>query len=205
MKRAVAALLAAFVVLAGFAGVSPANAEAYNTTVQISDVVVVGGNRIFVRAQTSPPTQCQWTVSFSGEAAQYVIGPNPDAGSGTSFNKTYDTKRVPRTVTGSATASCRYDDAIDPSALGGVGRFSTAFVTALQTASATGSVTLLPLNDSDSDDNDDNDDSDDGDDDDNGGLPNTGGERLMWLIIGLVLVAGGATVVVTSRKRNADA
>ena len=32
--------------------------------------------------------------------------------------------------------------------------------------------------------------------------PNTGGERLLWLIIGLILLAGGTTVVVTSRNRE---
>ena len=41
--------------------------------------------------------------------------------------------------------------------------------------------------------------------DDDGGLPNTGGERLLWLLIGLALVAGGTTVIVTSRNRDASA
>lgn len=54
---------------------------------------------------------------------------------------------------------------------------------------------------------------DDDDDDGNGGggdgdgggiLPNTGGERLAWLIIGGLLVLVGGGVVVASRRRDPD-
>ena len=51
---------------------------------------------------------------------------------------------------------------------------------------------------------DDDDDSDD-DDDDNGHLPNTGGERLLWLILGALLVIGGGVTVASARKEDGEA
>jgi hypothetical protein len=212
MKRAARAAFAALFAVGLSMTAVPAHAEGYGATVtvDISDITVIGGQRIRIvaEAKTSAgdPVQCAWKVVFSGASAPFVIGPNPDTGSGSTFNKIYSTKRVPKIKRGFATATCTYDDASVPSALGGVGRFSTAFATALQTASATGEVNLLPRNgensDSDSDsDSDSNSNSDSDSDSDNGGLPNTGGERLLWLILGLILLAGGTTVVVTSRER----
>jgi LPXTG-motif cell wall-anchored protein len=46
-------------------------------------------------------------------------------------------------------------------------------------------------------------DDDDGDGDGGGILPNTGGERLLWLIIGGLLVLVGGGVVISSRRRDA--
>ena len=199
-----AATVAAFALL-GFSG----PAQAYPTvTVTISDITVVGGNRIVIRAKANPPVNCAWTVTFSGESSRFVNGPNPDRGTGSSFTRTYDTDRVSETKRGSATARCVYDDTTVPSSLGGAGRLSTAMASALQTASATGAVNLLPLSDDDdsddSDDSGDSDDSDDGDDDD-GGLPDTGGERLLWLLIGLLLVTGGTAVIISSRREGGAA
>lgn len=47
------------------------------------------------------------------------------------------------------------------------------------------------------------DDDDDGDGGGGGILPNTGGERLAWLVIGGMLVLVGGGVVLASRKRDA--
>ncbi len=70
-----------------------------------------------------------------------------------------------------------------------------------QTAECTGSIFLRP---SDGDDDDGDGDGDgDGNGDGGGILPNTGGERLAWLIIGLMLVLVGGGVVVASRRRDA--
>lgn len=208
MKKMARAVLAGVFAIGLSASAVPAHAaEGYGVTVEvsISDVTQVGGNRISVRAkaQTSEgdAVNCAWKVSFQGASAPFVNGPNPDTGSGSTFNRIYTTDEVPNTKRGSATASCTYDDA------------DTAFASALQTASATGGVTLLPRDgdDDDSDDSDDGGDSDDSDsddsddNDDNGGLPNTGGERLLWLLIGLALVAGGTTVIVSSRNRDSTA
>jgi hypothetical protein len=213
MKRAAQAAFAALFVVGMSMMAVPAHAEGYGAkvTVDVSDITVIGGQKIRIRAQaTTPngdPVQCSWKVTFQGASAPFVNGPNPDTGSGSTFNKTYDTDRVPNTKRGSATATCTYDDTTVPSALGGVGHFSTAFASALQTASATGEVNLLPRDsdDSDSDSDSDGSDSDSDDSDDNGGLPNTGGERLLWLLIGLALLVGGTAVVVTSRDRDANA
>jgi LPXTG-motif cell wall-anchored protein len=49
----------------------------------------------------------------------------------------------------------------------------------------------------------DDDDEGDGDGDGGGVLPNTGGERLAWLVIGGMLVLVGGGVVVASRRRDA--
>jgi hypothetical protein len=215
MKKAAQAAFAAFfaVGMSTIALAVPAHADGYGATVvvDISDVTVIGGQRIRVvaEARTSGgnPVQCAWRVVFHGASAPFVNGPNPDTGAGSTFNKIYTTDRVPHTKRGFATATCTYDDTTVPTALGGVGRFSTAFAAALQTASATGEVNLLPRHgeNSDSDSNGSDSDSNGSDSDsdsDHGGLPNTGGERLLWLLIGLALLAGGTTVVVTSRERS---
>lgn len=66
------------------------------------------------------------------------------------------------------------------------------------TSPCTGTITLLPRHgDGDDDGN------GDGDGDEGGLLPNTGGERLAWLIIGAMLVLVGGGVVVASRRRDA--
>jgi len=50
------------------------------------------------------------------------------------------------------------------------------------------------------------DDGDDGDNDNDGGLlPDTGGPTVLWLVLGLVLVAGGAGVVVYARRKESSA
>ncbi len=98
-----------------------------------------------------------------------------------------------------------------PWAAAALGSLGAGLVTATQTAGDVGTQTLLPEDDDDDGDDDgDGDGDDDGDDDGNGGggdngglLPNTGGERLAWLIIGGMLVLVGGGVVVASRRRDA--
>lgn len=117
---------------------------------------------------------------------------------------TYDDTQVPQSLSGAA----------DPGSQslfgGGTGRFSTSLSSAVQSISASGVLNTADCpNDGDSDDSDDgdsddSDDSDDGDDDD-GGLPDTGGERLLWLLIGLLLVAGGTAVIISSRREDGAA
>jgi hypothetical protein len=204
-------------VLAGFFAIGlsavavPAHAaEGYsNVTVEvtISDVTQIGGRDIAVhavaRTSAGDPVDCTFKISFGGSSAKYVEGKNV-TGSGSSFNHTFHTNKVPRDLTGFAVVSCTYDDATLPQALGGTARLSAALPAALQTVSSgRGAVNLLALGSDDSD-NSDSDDSD-SDDSDNDGLPNTGGERLLWLLIGLALVAGGTTVIVSSRDRDAEA
>ena len=53
------------------------------------------------------------------------------------------------------------------------------------------------------DDDGDGDEDGDGDGDGGGLLPNTGGERLLWLIIGILLITVGGGVIMASRRRDA--
>ncbi|MFL6089446.1 MAG: LPXTG cell wall anchor domain-containing protein [Aeromicrobium sp.] len=208
-------MLAVFVAAIGLSMTAvPAQAEGYGTTVvvTISDIIVVGGNTICVDAQakTSAGAAVEGTfeVTFSGDSAPYVIGPNPDHAAGSSFHHCYATRVVPERKNGTAIARFTYEDSTVPAALGGVGRLSMAFPSALQTVSSRpGIVDLLPLsnNHSDSDSDSDGHGHHHKHHKHHGGLPDTGGERLLWLIIGLVLVGGGATVVVSSRKRDSAA
>jgi LPXTG-motif cell wall-anchored protein len=99
-------------------------------------------------------------------------------GSGTSFTRTFDTPKVNDTTE------------------------TTAFATVTQngnTSECTGTITLLARH------GDDDDDEGNGNGDGDGGgiLPNTGGERLLWLIIGGLLVMTGGGVVMASRRRDA--
>ncbi len=48
----------------------------------------------------------------------------------------------------------------------------------------------------------DDDGGDDGDDDNNGLLPDTGGPAMLWLVLGLGLVGGGAVLVARARRRT---
>ncbi len=207
MKKTARTLLAGLfaIGLSAVAVPSPAYAacsEGYqdDVCVEISDITQVGGRKIVVQAEARTGGgdlfNCpSWKLSFSGESAQFVNSSGA-TGSGSVFKRTFDTDEVDEFKPGSATATCTFDDELVPTTLGGVGHLSASLVAALTTASATGQVNLLPSDD-DSDDSDDS--------DDNGGLPNTGGERMLWLFIGLALVAGGATVIVTSRNRDAEA
>lgn len=220
MMRMARTVLAGFfaIGLSAVAVPAPANAQqGYGTQtveVTISDVTQIGGQDIRVRAvartSAGKPVNCTvFRVTFGGSSSEYVNGQGA-TGSGSVFNHVYDTDRVPRDLPGFAVAHCTYEDTTLPSALGGTARLSAALPSALQTASsARGAVNLLAFgdDDDDSDDSDDSGDSDDSDDsdDDDGGLPDTGGERLLWLLIGLALVAGGTTVIVSSRDRNSAA
>lgn len=79
---------------------------------------------------------------------------------------------------------------------------TTVFATVSEggdTTPCTGTITLTPVGGDDDDD----DGNGGGDDGDGGGiLPNTGGERLAWLIIGILLVLVGGGVTMASRRRH---
>jgi hypothetical protein len=155
--------------------------------------VIKGGSQ--AASQTFTNVKTPFTVKLH-------VNPNNDDvwNATTHATCTYDDSTVPKTLGGTA------DSGSQSLLAGGVGRFSTSLSSAIQTISASGvlSTSDCPNNgnsdDSDSDDSD-SDDSD-SDDSDNGGLPDTGGERLLWLLIGLLLVAGGTTVIISSRRED---
>jgi len=99
-----------------------------------------------------------------------------ETGTGTSFSAEFDTPSV--------------NDETDTTVFASVTRDG-------QTVPCSGTITLLP------EDDDDDDGDGDGDGDGGGLLPNTGGERLAWLIIGAMLVLVGGGVVLASRRRDA--
>jgi LPXTG-motif cell wall-anchored protein len=203
-------LALAVAVVAFFAVLTPSPAQAYpGVTVNVSERTVVGGHDIKIRATVDPDVNCQWTLIFLGETRH---------GSGSSITRTFETPEVDDVEYRDAVAICDYDDtdpALDNNTAmgggGGVGSLGASLVTAPQQAADVGTQTLLPEDDDDDGDDDgDGDGDDDGDDDGNGGggdngglLPNTGGERLAWLIIGGMLVLVGGGVVVASRRRDA--
>ena len=211
LRLAVAvALVASFSVLAAS---SPAQAQYGVVTVNVSERTVVGGNSIQITATAN--IECDsWEMEFMGQEAS--------GGQGSSFSHTFTTPEVDEEEDHVATATCFYDDGVDALGSGGGGRtLGTSVATVETSAEGSGTQTLLPRDDDDGDDDgDDGDGDDDGDDDgdgdgdgdddgdgnggDNGGLlPNTGGERLAWLIIGAMLVLVGGGVYMASRQRDA--
>ena len=107
-------------------------------------------------------------------------GETKTADSGSSITEVFQTPEVDEVTKNNAHATCTFDD--------GTGGGGEA-VTALQTATGSATQTLLPK--------------DSGNGDGGGLLPNTGGERLAWLVVGGLLVLIGGATVVASRRRDA--
>ena len=183
LRLAVAvALVASFSVLAS----SSAQAQNYPVAVvTVSEDTVTGGDDITITATATlngNPVDCiEWTLEFMGDQR---------TGSGTSITETFSTPEVDEEQDEVATATCLYDDGVSALGSGGSRTAGASLATVEQTATGTGTQTLLPEDD-------------DGDGDNGGLLPNTGGERLAWLIIGLLLVLVGGGVYMASRQREA--
>jgi LPXTG-motif cell wall-anchored protein len=191
MKTVRLALAAAVVAL--MTVVAPTPAQAYPAvTVTVSEDTVIGGTDIVITATVDPSTiDCNWSLTFLGVTRN---------GTGNSITRTFSTPVVDHVEHHEAVATCVYDDSqLGARGSGGTGSLGTAtsFVTATQSATGSGTQTLLPRH------GDDDTDEGNGDNDNGGLLPNTGGERLAWLIIGGMLVMVGGGVVIASRRRNA--
>lgn len=202
LRLAVAvALVASFSVLVSF----PAQAQGYEVvTVTVSEREVVGGEDILIEASASLDNEAfvcdSWELTFLGEERS--------AGSGSSISETFSTPEVNETEEHDAVATCFYDDGTNALGGGGSRTVGASLATVETSATGTGVQTLLPRDgDGDGDEDGDGDGDEDGDGDgdgDNGGLlPNTGGERLAWLIIGAMLVLVGGGVYMASRQRDA--
>lgn len=202
-------LALAVAVVAFFTVIAPSPAQAYPTlSVTVTESTVVGGNEITITAVVVPAVDCEeWTLTFLGDTR---------TGSGPSITETFDTPEVDDVEEHEAEATCTWDDPHpgpgpddeNAASFGGGGAgtlgasISTSLAQVLVTATGTGTQTLLPVGDDNDDDDDDG--NGGGDNGDGGGiLPNTGGERLAWLVIGGMLVLVGAGVVVASRRRDA--
>ena len=159
---------------------APSPTQAYPAfTCTISLVSVVGGEDATVTATIDPETDVDFRLTYRSQV-------HTDDGV-TTTTATFETPEVdhPTNTIVEGTATVEGGDSVP----------------------CTGTIRLLPDDDDDDDDDGDGDgDGDDGDgagDGDNGGLlPNTGGERLAWLIIGIMLVLAGSGAVVASRRRE---
>jgi len=199
MKRVTTTALAGLIALAGFVGASPASAaDGYGgatVKVTISHPAVDEKEDFTLKAtaktSTGDPVDCdKITYEFNGSKNTSGKFTSP---------KVNDDKTFP------IAAYCKYD-AGSLSVLGGGGTGSLSTFVIVPGAVEKGSNTILVLdNDRHGNDKNGNGNGHKDDDDDNGNLPNTGGERLAWLVIGLLLVAAGSTVVVSSRKRDSVA
>jgi LPXTG-motif cell wall-anchored protein len=194
-------LAVAVALVASFSMLASSSAQAQNypvVTVNVSERSVVGGEDILIEATVSPSTiDCQWTLTFLGQER---------TGSGNSISETFSTPEVNSETQVEAVAVCTYDDGANLSGSGSSRTAGASLATVETTATGTGTQTLLPEDDDGDEDGDgDGDGGGDGDGDgDNGGLlPNTGGERLAWLIIGAMLVLVGGGVYMASRQRDA--
>lgn len=184
----------------------PANAELSNgypngdgVVVNISGATLIGGNVVNVKISASrtvdgvaEPVVCN-TVSTNTEPG---LVENFTGGGAASFDVDLDTEVVQERTPTTITVVCNYTPI---SALGesGVATASTASLPAVSTACGAGCVTnsntiiLLPLGSADNGNS-------------SGILPTTGAEIGLWLlVIGGLLVVGGAGVAVAARRRNA--
>jgi len=203
MKRLATAAVAGLVALVGLVGAAPANAaDGYGGATVIVKLVpssrtVDEGDKFDFNYTAKTPTN--HTVNCLTVKFKFNGQTN---GSGT-----FTAPQVGSNTDRAISVTCYYEEDDVVTLGGGGGRVSASFATAIQSQSDSGIVHILnkggnkDKDDSDDDDHNKNKD----DDDDNGNLPNTGGERLAWLVIGLLLVAAGSTVVVSSRKRDSVA
>jgi LPXTG-motif cell wall-anchored protein len=190
-------LALAVVAVAFFSVLASSPAQAYPIfKVVVSEDTVTGGDDITIAAHVEPPVSCDsWTLTFLGDTRN---------GSGPTITETFSTPEVDNVEHHDAVATCVFDNP-NPSAASAVGgsggkaSLGTSLVQFTDTITGVGVQTLLP-----EDDGGDGDGDSDGDGGDGGGiLPNTGGERLAWLVIGGMLVLVGGGVVVASRRRDA--
>jgi LPXTG-motif cell wall-anchored protein len=192
-------LVAAAAIAAAATLLSSGAAQAYpdipNVTLTVSDATLIGGNTFDYTA--SADVECEWTITYS----EAVNGSATQTGNGTSQSGSYDTKVVKSKFKSPIKATCKYDDNV-PAASAKVvtsndvtpAFYSTAdsaptLQAALQTASASATITLLPQGVED-----------EGDED--GALPNTGGSNVWLLALGGALVVAGGSVTYVARRRH---
>ena len=152
-------------------------AEAYpvsSCSIGVSDTTPSDGEDFTVTVTATPSEGgTDFTAEYNGQS---------DSGSGTSFTTEFEAVAGQDLVTATATRE-------------------------QQTVSCSTTIDVDGDDDGDEDGDGDGDGDEDGDGDgdgDNGGLlPNTGGERLAWLIIGAMLVLVGGGVYMASRQRDA--
>lgn len=162
-------------------------------TLTIDDNILVGGNT-FSYVADAGSVECDWTITYNEGRAPGE--PAVQTGSGTSKSGSYDTKVVSKVFKSKIKAVCEYDDgqtasaevATTAPAFYSTGSGASTLQTAIQEASASATVTLLPR----------------GSGDDGDSLPDTGGSNLSLILLGggLVLVGGGVTYMARRRQSS---
>lgn len=159
-----------------------------------SGVVVAGGD---VAGTVKSSVPCHWTATFNGTAQD---------GSGLSFTFSFGTPMVDKKTTFVLTVKCVYDDGntngasaaiSDPSAVTPafyVPATSTMLPTALQTVTRSVNIVVVPTLGGNGNEN--------ASANQSGVIPNTGGPNVLWIGAGVVLLLGGAGVVVAARRKH---
>lgn len=176
--RLVAAASIAVAITLLSSGAAHAYPDAPNVTITIPDDELFGGDVFSYTAHAD--VDCDWTISYAEAEGQSPT----QTGGGDSLSGSYDTHPVSKTEPTTITATCKYDDGTPSS--------SAVSPSALQTASASAIVTLLPRGGAG-----------DGDGDDDGALPDTGGSNAWILVLGGALIVAGGSVTYVARRRHA--
>jgi LPXTG-motif cell wall-anchored protein len=189
--RLVAAALIAGVVTLLSTGV--AQAALYpdcGITLTLNNSTVVGGEKFSFTASAPSGVDCAWTVTYAGKTK---------TGNGSSISGSFSTEEVSKKTTTTITAKCTHEltnsSALSDSttsadvtpAFYSTGSTATLQTAATRTCPVSAHVTLLPQGTSPEDD---------------GVLPNTGGSNFWLLVLGGVLVIGGAGITYASRRRH---
>lgn len=157
-------------------------------TLTLNNSTVVGGEKFSFTADAGD-VECDWTVTYAGKTK---------TGSGTSLSGTFSTKKVSEKTTTKITAKCVHEVNSSLSSSTASTDVTPAFYSSgstqtLQSADRTcpvsADVTLLPKGAAP-------------DDEEDGVLPDTGGANFWLLVIGGVLVLGGAGITYASRRRH---
>jgi LPXTG-motif cell wall-anchored protein len=170
---------AAAAVLVGLVTISGAQAayEDPPISVNISDSTPTEGTTFTVTASST--ADCAWTASFNGSVEE---------DNGNALSATFTSPQVSKRTEFPLVVRCRYDDTAPVSAP--VDTTSNRVTpAAIQTATRTVTITVLPTGD-------------DGTADDSGALPDTGGSSAKLLWAGGALVIGGVAVTIAARRRG---
>jgi LPXTG-motif cell wall-anchored protein len=192
---AAAAIAAAATLLFSGAAQAAAYPDNPGVTLTIDDSSLVGGRTFHFSAEAEVP--CEWTITYSAGHAPGVDA--TQTGSGTSLTGSYKTKVVTATFKSPIKAVCTYDDnqqvvakvvtsnEVTP-AFYAIGDSASTLQAAIQNASASATITLLPQGASG--------------DDEEGALPETGGSNVWILVLGGALVVAGGSVTYAARRRH---
>ncbi len=177
MKQALAAAMITLATLLVAVGTA-APAQAYPepaVKVSISDQIVVGGQKLVVKASAN--VSCAWTATFNGQRR---------TGAGKSFTASFRAPKVKKKTVYPLTVTCTYADAAAPRA--------AADKAGTSTVTRTFQITVLPP---------DGRGSQGGDNSTGPGglLPGTGGPSSWLLLGGLALLLAGAAALAVARRR----